>query len=192
MGQQKRERKLTGRNTLPAVCRTKGLSKSREVLAGYWPASPTLPEAERRGEGKGANSTPKMALPTTLQTGLQFRTRDFLRFWMVDIRREGPAKLKAHATDRRRRKLRLGPRRGEGAPHPGECARQAPGCLSCSGREGIKRRHSGVRAFVEHPRAGTARNAGPAPYRAAGSLSSVDGEGSAPPSPQGDGTSEPE
>ena len=30
-------------------------------------------------------------------------------------------------------KLRLGPRRGEGAPHPGECARQAPGCLSRSG-----------------------------------------------------------
>ena len=74
----------------------------------------------------------------------------------------------------------------------GECARQAPGCLSCSAGEGTKRRHSRVRAFVENPKTGNAGNAGPAPYTAAGSLSSVDGESSSPPSPQRDGTSEPE
>ena len=104
-----------------AVRRTKGLSKSREKLAGCGPAwpSPTLPEAGGRGEGKGANSAPKMASPTTLQTGLQFLTKDFLRFWMVDIHRVA-AKLKTHAHDRRGRKLRLGPQRGEGAAHRGE------------------------------------------------------------------------
>ena len=38
------------------------------------------------------------------------------------------------------------------------------------------------RAFVEHRRAGTARSAGHAPYRAAGTLSSVEGKAaSAPP-----------
>ena len=55
-----RERKLTGRNTLPAVRRTKGLSKSREEPAGGGPAHPP-PEAEGRGEGKGANSAPETA-----------------------------------------------------------------------------------------------------------------------------------
>ena len=86
------------------------------------------------------------------------------------------AKHKAQAPDRRRQKPRLGPRRGEGAPHPGRGAHQAPGCLSCWGGEGTKRRRNRVPAFVEDPKTGTARNAGPAPYRAAGSLSSVDGE----------------
>ena len=97
MGQRKRERKLTGRNTLLAVRRTKGLIKSREELAGCGPAwpSPAPPEAGGRGEGKGANSAPKMASPTTLQTGLQFLTKDFLRFWIVDIRCVA-AKLKTH------------------------------------------------------------------------------------------------
>ena len=50
---------------------------------------PALPGAGGRREGKGANSAPKTASPTTLQTGLQFLTKDFLRFWMVDIRQEG-------------------------------------------------------------------------------------------------------
>ena len=43
----------------------------------------------RRGEGKGANSAPKAAYPFTLQTGLEFLTKDFLKFWMVDICQEG-------------------------------------------------------------------------------------------------------
>ena len=50
---------------------------------------PSPPEAGGRGAGKGANSAPETAPPTTLQTGLQFLTKDFLRFWMVDIFREG-------------------------------------------------------------------------------------------------------
>ena len=58
--------------------------------------------------------------------------------------------------------------RGEGA--------QASGCVNRSGREGTKRRRNQIRTFVEYPKTGTALNTGPAPYRAAGSLSSVDGE----------------
>ena len=72
---------------LLAVRRTKGLSKSRG--ASQLRTGPAPLEAGGSGEGKGANSAPKMASPTTLQTGLQFLTKDFLRFWMVDIRREG-------------------------------------------------------------------------------------------------------
>ena len=48
----KRERKLAGPNTLPAVHRTKGLSKSREELAGCGPAQPLLRQ-EAGGRGKG-------------------------------------------------------------------------------------------------------------------------------------------
>ena len=51
------------------------------------PAHPP-PEAGGRGEGKGANLAPEMAPLTKLQTDLQSLTKDFLRFWMVDIRRE--------------------------------------------------------------------------------------------------------
>ena len=58
----------------------------------------------------------------------------------------------------------------------GECARQAPGCLSCWAGERPKRRPNWVCSFVEDLKTGIARNSGPAPYRAAGSLSSVYGE----------------
>ena len=42
--------------------------------------------------------------------------------------------------------------------------------------EGTKRRLNRVCAFVEYPKTGTTRNSGPVPYRAAWSLSIVDGE----------------
>ena len=82
----KRERKLTGPNTLPAVHRTKGPSKSREELAGCRPAQPCRRLAVGVG-GKGAGSAPRTASPTALQTGLQFLIKD-PRFWMVDTLRE--------------------------------------------------------------------------------------------------------
>ena len=145
MGQQKRERKLTGSNTLPAVHRTKGRSKSRG--ASRLQICPAPPEAGSRGEGKGAGSAPRTAFPTTLQTGLQFLTKDFLRFWTVDIHWEGRGYTqgtggdwgwghggeRAHCT------------RGEGAP-------QAPGCLSCLGRGRHKTQAQPSPRFVE-PRA---------------------------------------
>ena len=65
-----------------------GLSNSREELVGCGPAHPPL-EAGGTGEGKGANLAPEMAFPTKLQTGFQFLTKGFLRFWMVDILQEG-------------------------------------------------------------------------------------------------------
>ena len=65
-----------------------GLSNSTEELASGGPAHPPL-EAGGRGEGKRATSAPEMAPPTKLQTGLQFLTKDFLRFWMVYILWEG-------------------------------------------------------------------------------------------------------
>ena len=83
----KRERKLTGPNTLPAVRRTE--SEQVQRRARWLWTGPAPLEAGGRREGKGANLAPKMASPTTLQTGLQFLTKDLLRFWMVDIRREG-------------------------------------------------------------------------------------------------------
>ena len=65
--------------------------------------------------------------------------------------------------------------------HPGRrCARQDSGCLSCSGGEGTIHRCNQVRAFVEDPKTGTTGNAGPVPYRAAGSMSSIDGESTHP------------
>ena len=132
MGQQERE-KINRQNTLPAVRRTKGPSKSRG--ASQLQTGPAPPEAGGRGEGKEAGSAPRTASPTILQTGLRFLPKDLLRFWMVDIRREGrgetqgartrPAQAgtgagdaegrRRTAPDWRRRKLRLGPRRGEGA-----------------------------------------------------------------------------
>ena len=116
------------------------------------------------------------------------------------------------------RKLRLGPRRGEGARHPGRERPASSWRPELLGGEGTKRRPNRVRVFVENPNTGTTRHAGPAPWRAAWSLSSVDGEStrrergqtvwsehcrssphrpvtfvcSAPPSPQHDWTREPE
>ena len=58
----------------------------------------------------------------------------------------------------------------------GERAPKPLASRAAQAREGTKRRRNLIRAFVEDPKTGTALNAGPAPYRAAGSLSSVDGE----------------
>ena len=91
----------------------KELSNTGEELAGCGPALHP-PEAGGRGEEKGANLAPERASPTKLQTGFQFLTKDFLRFWLVGIRREGrsqksaPQKRhKAHRTGRTQ-KLRRG------------------------------------------------------------------------------------
>ena len=46
-------------------------------------------EAGASQSQKGANLAPEMASPTKVQTGFQFLTKDFLRFWMVDICQEG-------------------------------------------------------------------------------------------------------
>ena len=101
-----------------------------------------------------------MASPTKLQTGFQSLTKDFLRFWMVDIHREGrsqksaPQKRhKAHPISAQ--KLRLGWGGEKSRCTRREYAHQAPGSLSCSDGEGTKRRPSGVWASVEYPKAWT-------------------------------------
>ena len=113
MGQQKKERKLTGPNTLLAVRTTEGLSKSRG--ASRLQTGPAPWEAGGRGEGKAANSAPKTASPTALQTGLQFLIKDLLRFWMVHICRVGHGEVRhrAQKPDRCGRGLGLGKRRAE-------------------------------------------------------------------------------
>ena len=78
--------------------------------------------------------------------------------------RLAPAEAKAGTAEGRRRTY-------PGRVHPSSS--RLPELL---GREGTKRRPNRVRAFVEYPKTGTTRNAGPVPYRAAGSLSSVDGK----------------
>ena len=84
MGQQKRERKLTGPNTLLPVRRT----KDREELLGCGLADPLLEAGGIEGQ-KGAKLVPETASPTKLQTGFQFLTKDFLKFWMLNIHWEG-------------------------------------------------------------------------------------------------------
>ena len=77
-----------------------------------------------------------------------------------------------------RRKPRPGPRRGEGALHPGRACPSSswlpaaqPSLRLCGAPENPNLSGSGLVS---------ARNAGPAPCRAAGSLSSVDGESTHP------------
>ena len=101
---------------------------------------------------------PETASPTKVETGFQFLTKDFLRFWMVDIHREGrsqrsaPQKRhKAHRTGHAQ-KLRLGLGRGEVALHLKRVRSSSswlPELLE-PGRH--KMQPQGVCAFVEYPR----------------------------------------
>ena len=66
---------------------------------------------------------------------------------------------------------------GRGPAAPGESAPvKLLAARAAQAWEGTKCRRNRVRAFVEYRKTGTARNPRLAPYRAAGSLSSVDGE----------------
>ena len=64
------------------------LSNPREELAGSRLAHPP-PEAGGRGEGKWGRLGPRDGIPYQTANRLQFLTKDFLRFWMVDICQEG-------------------------------------------------------------------------------------------------------
>ena len=59
---------------------------------------------------------------------------------------------------------------------PGESAPKSLAARAAQAGEDTKRRCNRIRTFVEYLKTGTALNAGPAPCRAAGSLSSVAGE----------------
>ena len=71
------------------------------------------PETGGRGEGKGA-------APTALQTGLQFLIKDLLRFWMVDICREGRGKTQGARTRLVRAGTGAGDTEGRRRGAPGE------------------------------------------------------------------------
>ena len=116
-------------------------------------AGPSPLEVGGSGEGKGANSAPEKPPPPTLQTGPQFLSKEFLRFWMVDIRQPGGSRLGANSSPtlnkRKPQSARAGAAEGKGAPHPGRGrpslwlpeplaeegkGPQASGCLGRSGR----------------------------------------------------------
>ena len=84
VGWQEKERKLTSPNTLPAVLRTKGLSNSREKLAGGG-----LARGRRQGGGERGKLSPRDGLPHQTANRLPVSNQRLLRLWMVDIRREG-------------------------------------------------------------------------------------------------------
>ena len=65
---------------------------------------------------------------------------------------------------------------GKRCDAPGDSATKPLAARAAQAGEGTKRRRNQICAFVEYRKTGTALNAGPTPYRAAGSLSSVDGE----------------
>ena len=133
---------------------TAGGSQNKGTEKPQRRAGPSPLEEGGRGEGKGENSAPEKPPPPTRQTGPWFLSEDFLR---PDQRRAlGPRREKARRA------------RGEGS--------QASGCLNPQAGEVTTRRRKQVCPFVEDPKTGTALNAGPAPYREARSLSSVDGE----------------
>ena len=140
-------------------------------------ADPPSPGGGRRqGEGKGAGSAPRTAAPTPLQTGLQSLTKDLLRFWMVDIRREGRGETRGAGTRPARAGTGAGAGEGRGRP--------ASSWLPEPLRRG--RRKTQAQLFVPHfcggPDGWNRAQRRAAPYRAAGSLSSVDGK-TAPPLP---------
>ena len=102
-----------------------------------------------------------MASPTKLQTGFQSLTKDFLRFWMVDIHWEG--QIQKSAPQKRHKVHLTSVARNWGWDHGGnkvhctwgECVPEAPGSLSCLDGEGTKRRPRRVWAFVKYPRTWT-------------------------------------
>ena len=109
-------------DALPACSQNKGLSEYQR-RASRLRTDPSPTGGKRQGEGKVATSAPERASPTKLQTGFKSLTKDFLRFWMVDIHQKGCSqrsapqnRQKAHPTCTW--KLRLGTRRGRATPHP--------------------------------------------------------------------------
>ena len=101
-------------------------------------------------EPEGGNHGPREASSTKLQAGFD-ANQDFLGFWMVDFRREGhnqrSTPWKRH-TEHLKRCTSCTPRRLSGRDKEGDksqpstggdCARQAPGHLSCSDLERAQR-----------------------------------------------------
>ena len=106
------------------------------------------------GGGERGKLSPREATPTHPANPPRFLSEDIQR------------------PDRRRA---LGPRREKARRARGEGAKPLAARAAQAGEDTTRRRNR-IRALVEDPKTGIALSAGPAPYRAAGSLSSVDGE----------------
>ncbi|CAI9180715.1 unnamed protein product [Rangifer tarandus platyrhynchus] len=126
--------------------------------------------------------------PTKLQTG--FLTKDFLRFWMVDICREGhrkrssPPEETQGTLDLALMETEAGTGRGEVVLHLKRVGSSSSWFSDLLGRRRHKTQAQPSLPLCEVPKnlnlsglgLGSARNSGPTPWRAAWSLSSVDGE----------------
>ena len=144
LGDSETERKLTGTNILPAVRGTKGLSKSGKGLAGCRLAQPCRrQEAEgrrqeaggrRQGGGERGKLGPRDGIPYhTANRPLVSNQR--LPEILDGRHPTGGSRLNTrcmHPTGTRGN-CRWDPGGEKAQSHPGECARQSPGCLSCSG-----------------------------------------------------------
>ena len=76
-------------NTLPARSQNKGRTEQFQRRASWLRTGPFPAGGRRQGGGERGKLGPRDGIPTKLQTGFQSLTKDFLRFWMVDIRQEG-------------------------------------------------------------------------------------------------------
>ena len=134
MGQQKRGRKLTSPNTLLAVRRTKGPSKSREDLAAQASDRPSPARGWRQGERERGRLGPKDRIPYRIANRPPVSNQRPSEILPGGLRGDtgcrhltsaggawswGRGTQKAHAPDWHGRKLRLRPRRREGAMNPG-------------------------------------------------------------------------
>ena len=121
-----------------ACSQNKGLSRASWLRTGP-PLLETQARAARAGRG---NRGPREASYIKLQAGF-FANQDYLGFWIVDVCREGHSQRSAPQKRHRaqlRRHARCTPRKlrgwvgGSGKTQPptgSDCARQAPGHLSC-------------------------------------------------------------
>ena len=126
-----------------AHSQNKGLSRASWLQPSPYPSSDRQARAAR---AEGGNCGPREASSTKLQAGFD-ANQDFLGFWMVDFRREGhnqrSTPWKRH-TEHLKRCTSCTPRKLSGRDKEGDksqpstggdCARQAPGHLSCSDLE---------------------------------------------------------
>ena len=71
------------------LLQNKGRTEQFQRRASGLRTHPSPARGRRQRGGERGRLGPRTTSSTTLQTGLQFLTKDFLRFWMVDICREG-------------------------------------------------------------------------------------------------------
>ena len=156
------------------VRKTKGLRNSREE-----PAHPRW-RKEAGGRGKGQTQPQRShPLPHCKQAPSSYLKNSWDSGWSTSATRRVTARGQLLWTDASRRHPTGGARwvcGGKWRTASGERAPKPLAAWTAQAREGTKRRYNRIRAFVEYPKTGTAHNAGPAPYKAARSLSSVDGE----------------